>query len=220
MPNFTRPATPFGGFESSTTAGFTVGALAETGDGRKFRFVKAGAVALVVGNALQSSVEDADHDAIVARATAAGSTELLITAGSGGGALDANEYAGGYAVIEVTPGLGYTYRISHHPAIAATANGSIFLDKADPIQVALTTDSRVCLFKNPWDGVIQMPASTLTGVVVGGAIAVIAAGSYGWIQTYGPGAALISAGFFLLAVPLGLIAAGIAVGAIAWLSEE
>ena len=192
MPNFSRPLVPHGGFVSSDEALVAVGTLAETADGRKFRYVKAGASDLVVGNAIQAPVEDTDHDDITVRATAAGSTELLITTGSGNGALDANEYAGGFAVIDTTPGLGYVYKISHHAAIAASTNGSIFLEAADPIQVALTASSKVTLVKNPWNGVIQMPATTLTNVVVGGAIYPIAAGEFGWIQSGGPGAALIS----------------------------
>lgn len=190
--NFVKPAVPYGGFFSSTTALVSVGTLAETSDGRKFRYVKAGASALVVGNALQAPVEDVDHDDIAVRITAVGATDLLITTGAGGGALDANEYAGGYAVIDTTPGLGYVYRIASHDAIAASTNGSLKLDPSDPIQVALTASSKVTLVKNPYNGVIQMPATTLTNTIIGGAIFPIAAGEFGWIQSGGPGAALIS----------------------------
>jgi hypothetical protein len=167
-----------------------LGAKAETPDGRKFRWAKAGASALVVGDMLQAPAADVDHDDITVRATAAGSTELLITTGASGGALDANEYAGGYAVIDTTPGLGYTYRISHHAAIAASTNGSIFLMADDPIQVALTTSSKVTLIKNQYNGVIQTPATTLTGSAVGAAVYPIAASEYGWIQTGGTAAVL------------------------------
>ena len=55
----------------------------------------------------------------------------------------------------------------------------------DPIQVALTTSSKVTLIKNPFNGVIQSPANTLTGSVVGAAVYPIAAGEWGWIQTGG-----------------------------------
>jgi hypothetical protein len=194
MPHFTGPALAIGqeAFESSATAKHSVGTLGQTKDGRKFRYVKAGGSALVVGNALQAPVEDTDHDDVAVRATAAGSLELLITTGSGSGALDANEYAGGYAVIDTTPGLGYVYKIDRHDAIAASTNGSLFLDSADPIQVALTTSSKVTLVKNPYNRVIQMPATTLTNAIVGGAVHPIAASEYGWIQTGGLGAALIS----------------------------
>lgn len=193
MPQFSGNALAIGqdAFVSSADPFHAVGQLGVSKDGRKFRYVQAGEL-LVVGNALQAPVEDTDHDDIAVRATAAGSRELLITAGSGGGALDANEYQYGYAVIDTTPGLGYVYKIERHDAIAASANGSIWLEPGDEVQVALTTSSKVTLVKNPYKNVIQMPATTLTNVVVGGAIYPIASGEYGWIQSGGPGAALIS----------------------------
>ena len=60
-----------------------------------------------------------------------------------------------------------------------------------PIEVALTTDSRVTLIFNPWSKVIQSP-TTLTGAPVGVAIYPIASGEYGWVQTHGPCGVLIS----------------------------
>lgn len=179
-------------FSSSATAKHSVGYGAHSDDGRKFRYVKVGAVALVVGNALQSRVEDTDHDDITVRATAAQVINLLITAGSGSGALDANEYAGGFAVIDTTPGLGYIYRIDNHAAISASANGTLVLEDEDAVQVALTTDSKVTLANSPYDEVIQVPVNTMSGVCVGGCIYPIAISEYGWIQTFGPGAALIN----------------------------
>lgn len=192
MPNFTRNGIVSQvAFSSLATPVAAVGTLAVTADGRKYRYVKAGGL-LVAGNALQAPVEDVDHDDITCRATDAGSTSLLITTGSGSGNLDLNEYADGYAVVDTTPGLGYVYRIKSHLAIAASTNGSLELYPEDPIQVALTSSSRVTLIKNPYNGVIQMPATTLTNAIVGGAIYPIASGEYGWIQTGGQGAALIS----------------------------
>ncbi len=193
MPNLRSAPVALGSdaFTSGTVRLHALGTPGHAHGGRKFRYVKAGGT-LVVGNALQGPVEDTDHDDVAVRATAAGSTELLITAGSGNGALDLNEYAEGWAVIDTTNGLGYVYRIAKHAAIAASTNGSLILEDDDPIQVALTTSSKVTLVKNPYNGVIQLPATTLTNVIVGGCVAVIASGEYGWIQTGGPGAALIS----------------------------
>lgn len=192
MPNFTGNKIFQPAFSSVSTPLHKIGEKAETADGRKFRYVLAGASALVVGNALQSRVEDTDHDAVTCRATAIGDTDLLITTGSGAGALDANEYAGGYAVVDTTPGLGYVYKISSHPAIAASTNGALTLYKEDAVQVALTASSVVTLVASPYSKVIQCPITTDSGVCVGGAIYPIAAAEYGWIQSGGPGAALIA----------------------------
>lgn len=189
MPNFVN-ITGSTGFSTETDPVHAVGQQGYTTDGRRFRYVRAGEL-LVAGNALQAPVEDTDHDNITCRATAIGATSLLITTGSGNGALDANEYALGYAVVDTTPGLGYAYRIASHAAIAASTNGALELFPDDSIQIALTSDSRVTLAKNPYNRVIQMPASTLTNVIVGGCIYPIASASYGWIQTGGAGACLI-----------------------------
>jgi hypothetical protein len=178
-------------FSSSATQFHELGFKA-FGGGRTFRYVKAGASALVVGNALQAAVEDTDHDDTTCRATAIGATSLLITTGSGNGALDENEYAEGYAVVDTTPGLGYAYSIKSHAAIAASTDGALVLADGETVQVALTASSKITLVKNPYKSVIQHPVTTATNTTIGGAVYPIAASEFGWIQTGGPGAALIA----------------------------
>ena len=178
-------------FDESSTALHGLGQIGRTKDGRTFKYAKAGASALVVGNALQAPAEDTDHDNITVRATSKGSTELLITTGSSGGALDANEYSEGFAVIDTDAGLGYCYRVAGHAAISASTNGTINLVPEDAIQVALDTNSKVTLVQHPYKNVIQMPASTLTNAIVGGAVYPTTAAYFGWIQTGGPGASRI-----------------------------
>lgn len=178
-------------FSSSATQYHEPGFPASFG-GQKFRYARAGAVALVVGNALQATVEDTDHDDITCRVTAIGASSLLITTGSGSGNLDENEYADGYAVVDTTAGLGYTYRIKNHAAIAASTDGALILADGETVQVALSTASRITLVANPYKNVIQHPVTTATGVTVGGAVYPIAINEWGWIQTGGPGAALIA----------------------------
>ena len=95
-------------------------------------------------------------------------------------------------VIDTTPGLGYIYRIKNHAAIAASTNGTLYLEDDDPIQVALTTSSKVTLMTNPYKGVIQHPVTTATGYCIGGAVSAITAAYYGWVQSGGPGAGLIA----------------------------
>jgi hypothetical protein len=99
---------------------------------------------------------------------------------------DANQYAEGLLQVAVTPGMGYQYMISGHPAAALSASLTVALDQSDPIQVALTTASRLHLIANRYNGVIQMPVTTATGVCVGVAVSAIAISNYGWLQTKGP----------------------------------
>ena len=147
------------GFEESVTQRHELGAIAVSADGRMFRYAKSGASALVRGNVLQARVAEIAHDNVACRATALGATALLITTESGDGALDANEYSGGYAVIDTDPPAGQICKIDNHLAIAASTDGTINVVAEDGLIAALTTASKITLIKNPYDGVIQQPAN-------------------------------------------------------------
>jgi hypothetical protein len=73
--------------------------------------------------------------------------------------------------------------VSTHGAITSGTAFTLFLK--DPIQVALTTSSRVGLIPNKYTGVIQLPATTATGSIVGVAPYIISANQYGWLGTWG-----------------------------------
>jgi hypothetical protein len=178
-------------FESSTTQLHALGARGTTRDGRVFRYAKAGGSDLVVGNVLQGPAELTDHDTLSVSAAAVGATSVSLTNG-GTNALTANQYAGGWLVVDTTPGEGYAYAIDSHPAAATGATCVITLAKDTPIQVALTTSSKVTLVMNPYKGVIQSPVTTLTGPVVGVCVAVIGDGEYGWIGVEGTFPTLIA----------------------------
>lgn len=166
---------------SSATPTAKIGARVETDDGRVFRYVKNGAVALVAGNFIQSPAITSAHLATTATATAIGATTLVFTPGAATGT--ANQYTDGFMGVSVTPGLGYTYEVASHPAIASSVAFNLTLKT--PIQVALTTSSRLGLIMNKHNGVIQAPVTTATGTLVGVATYIIAANEYGWIQTWG-----------------------------------
>lgn len=177
-------------FISTTTREAELGAQLCTRDGRVFRYVKNGAVAMVVGNVQQAPAQITNHQQLVPTATAVGSRTIQVALGAT--LASANQYAGGWAIIDTTPGLGYAYPISSHPAAAQSANLVVTLPADATVQVALTTSSRVSLVPNPYNGVIQSPVTTLTGVVVGVAVAPLAASEYGWVQISGPGAVLVA----------------------------
>lgn len=192
MPNFTADPT-FAArnlFSSSATQEHKLGERFVTNDGRVFRYCKAGAADLVVGNVIQAPAQDTAHQQLTPTATAANATTIV--AALGASAATANQYAEGWAIIDTTPGLGYAYPISKHAAVSSSGNITLTLDSDSPVQVALTTSSRVSLQANPYSGVIQSPVTTLTGAVVGVAVYPITAGQYGWIQTHGPAAVLIA----------------------------
>ena len=155
-----------------------LGTKVVTPDGRAYRYVGCGGTALVTGNLIQSEAEDTGEQNLAVDAAAIGATTVTTSTTV---TVVANEYAGGQMLVSVTPGLGTIYRIKRHPAATAA---TVVLTLEDPIQVALTTDSRVDLVPNIYDNVIQSPA-TASGVTLGVAVNNITADQYGWIQVGG-----------------------------------
>lgn len=161
-----------------TTPSHQLGAIGMTSDGRKFRYSRAGASALVAGNLLQARAEATDSQDLALAAAAIGATSITTTTTL---TTTANEFANGYMVVTVTPGLGQVLKIKSNPAVTSAA---MTFTLQDPLVVALTTSSRVDLVHNPYDSVIQWPA-TETGAAVGVAMTAVAASSYSWIATGG-----------------------------------
>jgi len=197
MPQFSETVTAVGaafGTNTDPTSATTgillplgVGVLDRTG--RRWRWCKAGASDLVAGNWIQSSAIIANHLANTPPAVAIGATSFSYTPGATAGA--ANLYAEGYLQVDTTPGNGNgPYLISGHAAISSST--AFTLNLAEPILVALTTSSRVGLIANPYQNVIQGPATTATGSCVGVASYIITAAYNGWIQTWGIGSPLMT----------------------------
>lgn len=174
-------------FSPTTDQKHPLGSRLELNDGRVFRYSVAGAVDTVAGSLYQSAAPIANHLANTPPAVAIGALSFSYTPGATGGA--ANLYSEGYLQVDTTPGNGYIYAVSGHAAI--TSSVAFTLNLLDPIQIALTTSSRVGLIHNPYKNVIVTP-TTQTATVVGVAPAVIAAASYGWLQTWGPASVLIN----------------------------
>ncbi len=151
----------------------------ERPDGRRYRYIKAGGTPLVVGNVLQAAAEVTGNENLAFAATAAGSTQVTTTTTV---TVTANQYAGGYLTVTVTPDLGQSYRIKSHPA---ATGGTLVVTLETPLAVAWTTATRADMVRSPWDAVI-VAATTPTGAPIGVAANDIAAGGYGWAQTWGP----------------------------------
>ncbi len=149
--------------------------------GNEYTWAKAGTPALVAGTLLQAPIEVTTHQNLAPTATfAIGATSVTVTLGAS--AVTANQYAGGWFVTTEAPGEGYKYLISSHPA--ADSGATVVLTLSDPLQVAVTTSTHGDLVANQYDGVLINP-TTATSNPVGVATDIIAAGSYGWIQTKG-----------------------------------
>lgn len=190
--NLTQMPTAFGIDEKnySSDQKHPLGTIGFTLDGRKFRYCKAGAADLVVGNAIQSPAIVVNHLALTAAATAIGALQTVFTLGAT--LATANQYAEGFLGVSTTPDLGHMYRVSGHAAVASSGSMTLNLDPADPVQVAFTTSTRLGLIANKYNGVLQFPVTTATGTLVGIAVSPITAAYYGWIQTTGMGNPLIA----------------------------
>jgi len=193
MANFTADAvtSPRNIRSNSSVQECALGTKVVTPDGRAFRYVKAGATALVPGK-LQDGPATIGHatNIPVAAASAIGASTVTVTLGAT--AVVVNQYAGGVLVVNDADGQGHTYTIKSHPAADASASLVVTLDDNEPIIVALTTSSEVTLIPNQYKGVI-IHAATETGIPIGVAVYPITALYFGWIQTRGAVSALADA---------------------------
>lgn len=196
-------------FQSTTDTAFStmIGEKAVSSDGREFVLVYVGGSNIAAGLLCQAPAIVANHQNIaVAAAAAAGATSVTVTLGAT--AATANQYAGGYLVVNDATGEGQTLRIASHPA--ANLSTALIVTLEDAVVTALTTSSEVCLIANPYNGIIVSP-TTQTGVPVGVTLYAVTASTYAWIQTKGPVACLNNAG---TAVGLGLAPSATTAGAL------
>lgn len=179
---------PFGLYQGgASTQEIPLGSKFVDQNGNAYRYCLVGGTALVAGKLYQAPAEVTNHQGLTPAAAAIGATSVTVTLGAT--AATANQYAEGWLVVTVTPGEGYRYRIAGNAAAEGAATCVITLD--DPIQVALTTSSRVDLVLNPYSGVIVNP-TTASSAPVGVACDVVAASKYGWLQTGGVAAVLMN----------------------------
>jgi hypothetical protein len=177
-------------WEESSTALQVIGSYMETASGRGFRYAKIGATATVAGKVYQGTALDATNlqptGGLGVAAQAIGDTSITISTAI---TLTANQMAGGYLSVCVTPGQGYLYNLAGNTAVTAAAGAVITLN--DPIQIALTTSSKVIMAQHPYNGVIVEPG-TPTAAIAGVAHRVTTATYYGWIQTRGAASVLFT----------------------------
>lgn len=162
--------------KTSSTQLHTLGSIAETADGRVYRYAKAGASNLVAGN-LQVNA-DLDSNVVnkaVTAASAIGSFSASFTAGASQ-TLDA--YKDGFLVVNDATGEGINYRV-----VGNTSGTAVTVALASPIAVALVAStSEVTLKKNTWDSVV-ISATDQADQAVGVPNTAVTAAYYFWAQT-------------------------------------
>lgn len=114
---------------------------------------------------------------------------LIVTLGNT--AATANQYAGGYAIVNAGTGKGATLLVASNTA--AAGNGTIAVVCEESPSIALSSsDSKICLLPPHGANIIVMP-TTPTGAVAGVGLCSIAASSYGFVTTKGVTSALSDA---------------------------
>lgn len=156
-----------------------LGTTVRTGDFRTFRYGKAGASNISAGKLQTAPAQKTNHHSNTAIASTAGTINPTFTIGAT--AVVANEYAEGYLVVNVTPDVARTYKISSLGAVTSsgTANPTLF----DPIQTSWTTSTRVSLVHNAFAGLIE--GTVQTRRVAGVPLTALSATNFGWVQTKG-----------------------------------
>lgn len=170
-----------------TAKRYSLGARLVTGDGRVFRYAKAGAT---LNTDLGCKSYNQQHIGItyVAVATVVGALTVVLdvqgTDGDGGdGKIAADELVGGYIVIFPHSENSINRMIVGNTATTGAGEMTITLD--DPLPVALVADSAhgECMASPYLD--VRSTGET-TSSIVGVPCVPATAGNYLWIQTWGP----------------------------------
>ena len=165
----------------SATKEMRLGSIAETADGRAFRYALAGGTTVAPGKIVVAATVNANvSNVTVAASVAAGVKEVVIDAG---GAIAGNAYADGYLAINDATGEGHNYSVRGNSTTSGAGELTVFLN--DPVASALTVDvSEATLTANPWGGVVVSVADQLD-MCVGVPSVSITNAYYGWVQTRG-----------------------------------
>ncbi len=186
--------------------GFAIGDVVYGPNGKQFRLALVGASNLVMGNMLQSSAVDTQFTnmaiptAVTAAQVTAGTYQIDVTNGTT--TVTTGKFIGGSMSVYTagTVAVGDEYTILDHTTGTSGQTLTLYLDR--PLRAAFTTSAKVNMRRSPWSGVIQSPATTLTGSPAGVAMFAATAATYCFVQTHGVGAVLSDGSSILVGSPV------------------
>lgn len=158
-----------------------LGTVAETADGRIFRYASAGAVNLAAGLTNVTPAKVANHTNIAVAAATVGARKVTVTLGATAATQD--QYKDGFLVVIDVAGVGAAYRITGNAAIGSGLSGDVTLEEG--IATALTASSKVSLVPSVYGSVIVHPGSSTGFVAAGTNNVAVAATNFFWVQTGG-----------------------------------
>lgn len=167
----------------SATKLHRLGTVAETADGRVFRYALAGGSNLAAGLVNTSTARIANHTInAVSIAAVVGQRFVSLTL-AGNTATTLGQYDDGYATVIDSTGVGCAYLIAGTPVITGSGTGVIQLSEG--IATALTTSSKVSLIYSMWGLAIVSSGSTAALFCNGSNNVAVTASNYYWSQTAG-----------------------------------
>ncbi len=123
--------------------------------------------------------------------SANGNIPATVTVTLGATALTANQYQGGFLLVNSSTGIGQTLRIASNPAAVSSGTGVVITLEDGP-NTALSTSSKVCLIPPHGGNVVVMPTAP-TGAPVGIALYSVAPSTYAFFHSKGIVAAVSDA---------------------------
>jgi len=166
--------------DTSSTPKHDLGTYGYTADGRLFRYAKAGGTGLSQGQLQIMADLAGNHDDCATNTASKGDTTVTVTLGAT--AVVANEYDGGYMVVNDDTGEGTTYRIESVPASSGSEDVVVVLK--DALWENFGAGTTVTLVRNPYYGIL-VSDGTQTDTALGVPIVDVTANYYCWIQTKG-----------------------------------
>lgn len=183
------PLVANGLFQTSSDSSLAtlVGTRWDTSDGREIILASvATGTTVASGKLYQDPAQITNHHNMAVTAytaySANGNVPAKVTVTLGATAVTANQYAGGFVLVNDATGEGQMLRIASHPA--ANLSTSLVITLEDGANTALTTSSEVSLIPPHGKGVIITPTA-VTGAIVGVALCPIAATEYGFFVCKG-----------------------------------
>ena len=162
-------------------------------DGRIYYYAVNSSAAITTGGQIVDGIAAvAAHDlGLAAEAASAGATSFTTSTSL---TTTKDQYAGGYAYINVTPGGGEVYAVRSNTAVSGATGLSITVEDDGGLATALTSSTRFGLMYSPYKDVKIVDGNgTMTTGVLGVTTMPLTASYYCWLQTSGPAAVLMGA---------------------------
>lgn len=180
-----------GTFQVSTDTNLAsiVGTRYDLSDGREVILVSTSATSnCSAGQLVQDAALVANHQNLAVTTVTAYSANGNVPASAavtiGATALTANQYQGGFALINAGTGKGQTLRIASNPVAVSSATNVTVVFEDGPNVALSTSDSKISLIPAHGASVIASP-TTPTNVSCGIALYPIAASSFGFVTSKG-----------------------------------